>query len=113
MISAPLTTEPGPYNSLVRPHPPITRALRYAVDKLKAAGVKVVDFEPHRHAETFELAGKLLAPDGFVTQRKLLAEGNEIMTPAVEWSMNVVKPESITLEENWKLNLKRDTFRNE
>lgn len=41
--------------SCVRPHPPITRALRLAKEKLIAAGVKVVDWEPYKHQYGWEV----------------------------------------------------------
>lgn len=39
----------------VRPHPPITRALRHARDKLVAAGIKIVDWEPYKHQHGWEV----------------------------------------------------------
>lgn len=39
----------------VSPHPPITRALRMAKEKLQAAGVKVVDWEPYKHQRGWEI----------------------------------------------------------
>lgn len=45
----------NPFPSCVRPHPPITRALRLAKEKLVAAGVKVVDWEPYKHQHGWEV----------------------------------------------------------
>jgi Asp-tRNA(Asn)/Glu-tRNA(Gln) amidotransferase A subunit family amidase len=45
----------NPFLSWVRPHPPITRALRHAKEKLVAAGVKVVDWEPYKHQHGWEV----------------------------------------------------------
>lgn len=39
----------------VRPHPPVTRALRLAKQKLLAAGIKVVDWEPYKHDYGWEI----------------------------------------------------------
>lgn len=39
----------------VRPHPPIIRALKYAKEKLMAAGIKVVDWEPYKHDHGWEI----------------------------------------------------------
>jgi Asp-tRNA(Asn)/Glu-tRNA(Gln) amidotransferase A subunit family amidase len=36
-------------DGLVHPHPPVTRGLTHAVERLKAAGVKIVNFEPFNH----------------------------------------------------------------
>jgi hypothetical protein len=35
--------------SVVHPHPPITRGLQVAKEKLQAAGVEVVGWEPFKH----------------------------------------------------------------
>lgn len=40
---------------IVRPHPPITRGLQYAKEKLQAAGIKVVDWEPFKHDHGWEI----------------------------------------------------------
>lgn len=40
---------------LVRPHPPVTRAIVEAEKILRAAGIKTVRWEPHNHAESWEI----------------------------------------------------------
>jgi hypothetical protein len=40
---------------VVRPHPPITRGLQYVKEKLVAAGIKVVDWEPFNHDHGWEI----------------------------------------------------------
>lgn len=51
-------------DEMVRPHPPVLRALRSAVDKLRAAGVKVVEWEPYDHQRGCAMLGRLYFPDG-------------------------------------------------
>ncbi|KAF4334001.1 general amidase [Fusarium beomiforme] len=68
-------------DGLVRPHPPVVRALRYAVDKLKAAGATVVDFEPYKHQEGMDIVSTLYFPECAVTQKDLLAKGGEPVAP--------------------------------
>jgi len=43
-------------DGVVRPQPPMRRALKVAVDKLKAAGLELVDYAPFKSAEAWELA---------------------------------------------------------
>jgi amidase len=43
------------HDGVVLPQPPMRRALRQAVDKLQQAGWEVVDVEPFRSAEAWEL----------------------------------------------------------
>lgn len=40
---------------IVHPHPPITRGLQFVKEKLQAAGIKVVDWEPFRHDHGWEI----------------------------------------------------------
>lgn len=42
-------------DGIVRPHPPVIRGLEYAKEKLVAAGIKVVDWEPYKHDEGWEI----------------------------------------------------------
>ena len=44
------------FDGVVMPHPPIQRALDYAVKKLKAAGHEVVEFAPYEHKRGWEIA---------------------------------------------------------
>ena len=48
-------------DGVVRPQPPMRRALRSAVEKLRAGGLEVVDFEPYKSAEAWEIVVSLVA----------------------------------------------------
>lgn len=98
---------------IIHPHPPITRGLRYAVDKLRAAGVKVVDFEPYKHAEGWKLIRTLYFPDAAKTQRDILAETGEPVAPLTESAFNFAEPEPISVARNWELNVERENYRAE
>ncbi|KAI8255803.1 putative amidase [Colletotrichum sp. SAR 10_77] len=39
----------------VKPHPPVLRALQHATDKLKAAGIKVVEWKPFDHERGWKI----------------------------------------------------------
>ncbi|KAF9871119.1 fatty-acid amide hydrolase [Colletotrichum karsti] len=95
----------------VRPHPPVTRALQHAVTKLKASGIKVVDFEPYNHKEGAEIITTLYFPDAAATQREILAKGGEPVAALTEWAFNNSKPDPLSIRENWELNVRRDAFR--
>lgn len=51
-------------DGIARPHPPILRALRAAADGLRAAGIKVVEWEPHDHQRGLDILAPLCFPDG-------------------------------------------------
>lgn len=57
----------------VRPHPPIIRALKYAKEKLMAAGVKIVDWEPYKHDHGWEIVVRI-TPKFRYTSTKLINE---------------------------------------
>lgn len=67
-------------DGIARPHPPVLRALRTAADKLRAAGVKVVDWEPHDHQRGLDILVPLSFPDG---GQRYLAEFDESGEPAL------------------------------
>ncbi|KAL2883488.1 hypothetical protein SGCOL_001171 [Colletotrichum sp. CLE4] len=100
-------------DGMVHPHPPVIRGLKHAVDKLKTAGVKVVDFEPYKHSEGAEIIELLYFPDAAETQKEVLAEGGEPVAPLTEWAFQYSKPEPLTIRENWELNVRREAFREE
>lgn len=51
-------------DGIVRPHPPLLRALRSAVDKLRAAGIKAVEWVPYDHQRGYDMLGPLYFLDG-------------------------------------------------
>lgn len=100
-------------DDIVHPHPPVTRGLRYAVDKLKAAGLKLVDFEPFNHAEGMNVVNALYFPDAAEHQKALLAKGGEPILPLTEWAFSQARPEPLTIQDNWNLNVRRENYRAE
>lgn len=97
----------------MHPHPPIRRALKHAVSKLKAAGIKVVDFEPYEHARGWDILSALYFPDAAQCQKELLAKGGEPVAPLTAWAFSVAKPEPISVQDNWVLNVRREEYRAE
>ncbi|KAF6786788.1 fatty-acid amide hydrolase [Colletotrichum sojae] len=84
-------------DGIVHPHPPVTRALRHAVEKLKAAGIKVVDFEPYNHKEGAEVINTLYFPDAAATLREILKEGGEPVADLTEWAFSYSKLEPLSI----------------
>ncbi|WVQ75518.1 hypothetical protein IAR50_005143 [Cryptococcus sp. DSM 104548] len=97
-------------DGVVVPQPPIQRALKTAVEKLKKAGFEVVDFEPFRAAESWELISSLYFTDGGARIRKYAAESGEPILPLTKWIMSQNCRER-TMEEHYQLVRTRDTFR--
>jgi len=51
-------------NDIVKPHPPVVRALRMVKDALETAGHKVIDWKPYKHMELFHSVEFIFAADG-------------------------------------------------
>ncbi|KAJ5201732.1 uncharacterized protein N7498_006395 [Penicillium cinerascens] len=113
----------------VRPHPPITRALRLARDKLVAAGIKVVDWEPYKHDEGWDIIvsfpsppssslftdpnptkSTLYYPDAGALQRAMLNDSGEPARPLTDWALSYARSTPLTHPEAWKYQHKRDVF---
>ncbi|KAI2792203.1 putative amidase [Penicillium oxalicum] len=100
-------------DGIVRPHPPITRALRMAKEKLVRAGIKVVDFEPYDHQRGWKIISALYFPDGGALTRKVLAESGEPARPLTEWALSYSRATPLSHPEAWTLQHERDTYRDE
>lgn len=98
-------------DGIVKPHPPILRALETAKSKLQAAGVKVVDWEPFKHDHAWDIVAALYFPDGGKRIVNALAASGEPMLPLTAHALNYSKP--ISISENWDLNLARENYRRE
>ncbi|BAE65447.1 amidase signature domain-containing protein [Aspergillus flavus] len=97
----------------VRPHPPITRALQAARSKLQAAGIKVVDWEPYKHAHGWDIISKLYFPDAATSQKTLISQTNEPILPLTKWAFSYAHPTPLSIAEAWALNVARDEYRDE
>jgi amidase len=71
-------------NGIVTPTPPVQRALKGVVEKLKAAGYEVVDWPSTDHAEAVELLGQFFVADGGESVRKILEPVQEPFRPEMK-----------------------------
>ncbi|EKV15948.1 Glutamyl-tRNA(Gln) amidotransferase subunit A, putative [Penicillium digitatum] len=97
----------------VRPHPPITRALRHAKQKLVAAGVNVVDWKPYKHRQGWEIISALYYPDAASKQREVLAKSGEPACPLTDWAFTYSRSTPLSHPEAWALHIQRDIYRDE
>ncbi|KAJ5810410.1 uncharacterized protein N7503_002628 [Penicillium pulvis] len=97
----------------VRPHPPIVRALKLAKERLLAAGIKVVDWEPYKHDHGWKIISSLYYPDAAALQRKMIRESGEPVLPLSEWCFNYSRAVPLTHPEAWELQYERDVYRDD
>lgn len=73
------------HGGIVRPHPPITRAMSSVVTKLKEHNIEVIDFAPHLHDEAWAILASLYYPDGGEEDSEDIASSGEPWRPLSEW----------------------------
>ncbi|KAE8148409.1 amidase [Aspergillus avenaceus] len=100
-------------DGIVRPHPPITRALKHAKTQLQKAGIKVVDWEPYKHSHGWDIISKLYFPDAAQSQKALLSQTTEPTHPLTTWAFTRGSPSPLSIHETWALNTVRDIYRDE
>ncbi|GAA6008101.1 hypothetical protein JCM10207_007030 [Rhodosporidiobolus poonsookiae] len=94
-------------DGLVRPHPPIERGMRECVEKLRAAGHEVIEWEPLDHAGAQEIVSRIFDSDGGEDVRQWLGNSGEPILPQVFTSQFPAQ----TMHESWQLNKRRDAYR--
>ncbi|KAM0263954.1 hypothetical protein ACHAQJ_000989 [Trichoderma viride] len=74
------------HDEVVKPHPPVARALRELVDKVSnVPHVEVVNFPPYKHDEAWAIASSLYFTDGGEADIAVMAESGEPLLPLTEW----------------------------
>ncbi|EHK25658.1 uncharacterized protein TRIVIDRAFT_62326 [Trichoderma virens Gv29-8] len=96
-------------DGMVRPHPPVTRALQQAAAALRAAGHEVIEWPLDLHAETIELMDEFFTVDGGQDIRRDVEAGGEPYIPAIESLVNA--GEAISLHDYWQLNKRKANLR--
>ncbi|KAK7211418.1 hypothetical protein V2G26_018596 [Clonostachys chloroleuca] len=100
-------------DGLVRPHPPVTRAIVEAEKILRAAGIKTVRWEPHNHAESWEILRQFYFADGGERVRAVINESGEPVMPLTEFALTRGSNEPLTIHQSWELNMRREKLRRE
>ncbi|RQM07425.1 hypothetical protein DH86_00002869 [Scytalidium sp. 3C] len=89
-------------DGVVKPHPPIERALKELVARLKAAGHELVDWEPTLHKECMHAMDTFYTVDGCEDVRRAIEAGGEPYIPHVQALVN--RGKAISVYEYWQLN---------
>ncbi|RDW71571.1 hypothetical protein BP6252_08134 [Coleophoma cylindrospora] len=86
------------------PTPPVRRGLRSSVEKLRAAGVEIVDLKLPLVTDMLQLMGDMFALDGSKHLTELLQSSQEPLVPSVEKIGLLTPGPSKTMEEYYSLN---------
>ncbi|KAI1095591.1 amidase [Rostrohypoxylon terebratum] len=100
------------YESGLTPHPPVRRAMREAVSKLKAAGFEIKEFNPPDFVSIRDITEQLFTLDGLSYPKQEFAKSGEPVVPSVIkigfWD---IPPK--TQEEAWMWNTKKGQVQKE
>ncbi|KAH7117155.1 amidase signature domain-containing protein [Dendryphion nanum] len=73
------------HDGIVKPHPPITRALRMVTKRLQEVGVEVVEFPPYLHDEAWAILSSLYFTDGGEYDIETIKSSGEPWRPLSNW----------------------------
>ena len=102
-------------DGVVKPHPPITRALRTVASKLATVpNITIVDWKPHLHDEGWAIISSLYFPDGGAENDRVMAESGEPWRPLTEW---IIKEnpcvKRLKMQELWYWLEEKEAYRSE
>lgn len=95
------------HDGMVRPTPPVARALKLTVARLRAAGHTIVDWDPVDQAEGTELLARMFVADGGKTIQHELDRTGEPLRPEMAAYGTA---QELGTAAMWKLHLERTAF---
>ena len=103
------------HDGVVRPHPPVTRALTEVVERLKKLeSVEIVDWIPYKHYEGWEIISSLYFCDGGKEVSDALNDSGEPWRPLssfiIRENPNV---KHLSVAELWEWTSRREAYRSE
>ncbi|MCJ1316399.1 hypothetical protein MMC15_001720 [Xylographa vitiligo] len=103
------------HDNVVKPHPPITRALLSVVSRLeKVANVTIVDWKPHLHDEAWAIISSLYYTDGGDEDAAIMAASGEPWRPLTKW---IIKEnpcvKKLSMQEFFYWQEEREAYRQE
>jgi amidase len=101
-------------DGVVRPHPPITKALKEAESALISAGHDVIRWEPMGdHQAARDLICKLYFLDGAEEKRRIMRDAHDTPVQQTEFILGFAPDACLSAAEVWELHAQRDNFRAE
>lgn len=98
------------HDSIVSPHPPITRCLRETAKRLEEAGHNIVPWEPTTHTDIVNTVNTAYFLDGAEEYHEVLAEGSEPAVPILQRLLSQLPRKHYSARETWKVNKRRDAL---
>ena len=103
------------HDGVVKPHPPVLRALQEVVGKLKdAKNVEVVDWKPYKHDEAWNIIASLYFSDGGQEEIATIEASGEPWRPLSKFILkDNPHVKRLNVEEIWKWTMKREEYKAE
>lgn len=103
------------HDNVVKPHPPITRALQSVVSKLETIpNISIIDWKPHLHDEAWAIISSLYFTDGGAEDAAVMAASGEPWRPLTKW---IIKEnpcvKKLSMQELWYWQEEREAYRAE
>ncbi|KAL2861175.1 amidase signature domain-containing protein [Aspergillus lucknowensis] len=95
------------HDGIVMPTPPVTRALKETVDKLKTAGHEIVTWAPTEHQDLVQTLARMFVADGGKSVRKLLEPTGEPFRPEMKMYEDATE---LGVYEMWQLQVTRNSL---
>lgn len=92
-------------DGFVTPTPPVTRALKKTVEKLKSAGHEIVTWEPTDHMQILMALGRFFLADGGTSVRGLLEPTEEPFRPEMK---HYEEAKEVSIYDLWQTHLSRN-----
>lgn len=93
------------HDGIVTPTPPVARALKETVAKLRKAGHEVIDWEPNGHDKLLSILSRMFVADGGKSIANLLAPTGEPLRPEMK---AYAQSSELGVHTMWQLQLERN-----
>lgn len=100
-------------DGIVKPHPPVLRAIRELEDKLRSVdGIELVEWKPHRHDYAWTIISTLYFPDNGDEEREAIAASGEPWLPLSRWIvLDNPNVRQLSMAEVWHWTAERERYR--
>ena len=96
----------------VRPHPPITAALKATVEKLRENPMfELREWKPYQHSRGYRIISELFFQDGGADNLEAIEASGEPILPLAAHSIIGPHVKVRTIRESWALNVEREEYR--
>ncbi|KAL1743031.1 amidase signature domain-containing protein [Schizophyllum fasciatum] len=97
-------------DGVVKPHPPVRRAIKMTVDALRKAGHTVIKWEPYQHAIAIETLDRIFDADFGEDFDRIMGEAGEPLWPGIPYR-RFAPP--LTVWQSWQLSREKEAYRKE